>query len=91
MRILARKSVTVDYETIVGKYIGESYIALEIIDAQYDKECEGICFLASNDYRYYIPDVKLRGCNFICKQLVSHGFCDVTNYGEIQIKREIMK
>lgn len=57
--------------------------AIEVIDVDYDAEEGCVDFLAVNDRLYYIPKVSLSDSNDICRNLVIHGYCDVTRYGEL--------
>ena len=59
------------------------YTAFIANDVIYDEEIDGIGFFAGDSY-YYIPNVSIRDCNYVCQKLVIEGFCDVTSFGEIE-------
>lgn len=59
------------------------YTAFVADDVFYDDEIDGIGFFSGDNY-YYIPNVSIQDCNYVCQKLVLEGFCDVTRFGEIK-------
>lgn len=73
MRVLALQNKDTEEQTV-----------FTVNDAQYDEEHSGIGFYTPDGYYYYIPNVPISDSNDICYNLAVWGFCDVTQFGEIQ-------
>ena len=54
-----------------------SYITLEVLVAEYEENYSGIVFYDSEDNEWYIENITIQDCNWICRELAFNGFCDI--------------
>ena len=76
MRILA----------LVNKGTNEK-TAFIAVDIEYDEGVSGVSFQCvtcdGESVYYYIEDVSITDCNWICEKAAVTGYCDVTSFGEL--------
>ena len=68
------------------------FFVFNILDAYYDPDISGLVLSPANSDMddFCFPDMDFDCCNGIIFDLFKYGFCDLRNYGELQLYSDVL-